>query len=57
MPNTIIQDIVEKIGQIFKDFFQKEEEIEKTGQKIVLNAIKKSDDKKIAEIKEKISKI
>ncbi len=57
MSNPVIQNIMEKISQIFKDFFQKEEEIKKAGQEVVLTAIKKSDDKKITEIKEKINKI
>jgi hypothetical protein len=57
MPNTILKDIVDKIGQILKDFFQKEEELKKTGDQIVLDAVKKSDEKKIAEIKNKINQI
>ncbi len=57
MPNSNIEEIIKKISQTFQDFFQKEESIKEEGKKIVTEAIKKSDDKKITEIKEKINKI
>jgi len=57
MSNPIIQSVVEKISQLLRNFYQKEEQIKKTGHEAVMNAIKESDEKKIAEIKNKINQI